>query len=150
MDKIKVLIVDDEQGIRDLFVQALEGNTYQTLTASDGEAGLEIIKKEKPNVIFLDLKLPGIDGIEALKRISAMDIKPIVIMITGHGTVIKAARAMDLGAYDYIVKPFKIDEIIRLMEEALKIHKLEGRVSSLRNKVKNKQEKGEKDESESK
>jgi len=145
MAKIKVLVIDDEQGIRDLFIQALEGDAYEVSTAPDGEKGLEIIKKEKPKMIFLDLKLPGIDGIEVLKRISGMDVKPVVIMITGHGTVIKASKAMDLGAYDYIVKPFKIDEIIKLMEEALKMENLEGKVSSLRDKLK-KKEGGEKDE----
>jgi len=136
MDKTKVLVIDDEQGIRDLFIQALEEDDYEVLTVDNGEQGLDIIKSEKPSVIFLDLKLPGIDGLEVLKRISDLEIKPIVIMITGHGTIAKAAKTMDLGAYDYIVKPFQIDDIIKLMKQALKIDKLEKDVTSFRDKLK--------------
>jgi len=115
MDKTKVLVIDDEQGIRDLFIQALGEDDYEVLTVESGEQGLDIIKNEKPHITFLDLKLPGIDGLEVLKRISDLESKPIVIMITGHGTIAKAAKTMDLGAYDYIVKPFQIDDIIKLM-----------------------------------
>ncbi len=136
MDKIKILVIDDEQGIRDLFIQALEEDDYEVLTVDNGEQGLEIIKNEKPNVTFLDLKLPGIDGLEVLKRISDLKSKPIVIMITGHGTIAKAAKTMDLGAYDYIVKPFDIDDIIKLMKQALKIDKLEKDVTSFRDQLK--------------
>ena len=136
MDKIKVLVIDDEQGIRDLFIQALEEDDYEVLTVDNGEQGLDIIKSEMPNVIFLDLKLPGIDGLEVLKRISDLQSKPIVIMITGHGTIAKAAKTMDLGAYDYIVKPFDIDDIIKLMKQALKIDKLEKDVTSFRDQLK--------------
>ena len=136
MDRIKILVIDDEQGIRDLFIQALEEDDYEVLTVDNGEQGLEIIENEKPNVTFLDLKLPGIDGLEVLKRISDLESKPIVIMITGHGTIAKAAKTMDLGAYDYIVKPFDIDDIIKLMKQALKIAKLEKDVTSLRDQLK--------------
>jgi len=136
MDKTKVLVIDDEQGIRDLFIQALEDDDYEVLTVDNGEEGLDIIKNEKPNVTFLDLKLPGIDGLEVLKRISDLESKPIVIMITGHGTIAKAAKTMDLGAYDYIVKPFDIDDIIKLMKQALKIDKLEKDVTSFRDQLK--------------
>jgi len=139
MDKTKVLVIDDEQGIRDLFIQALEEDDYEVLTVDNGEQGLDIIKSEKPNVVFLDLKLPGIDGLEVLKRISDLEIKPIVIMITGHGTIAKAAKTMDLGAYDYIVKPFDIDDIIKLMKQALKIVKLEKDVTSFRDQLKGKE-----------
>jgi len=139
MDKIKVLVIDDEQGIRDLFIQALEEDDYEVLTVDNGEQGLDIIKSEKPSVIFLDLKLPGIDGLEVLKSISDLEIKPIVIMITGHGTIAKAAKTMDLGAYDYIVKPFDIDDIIKLMKQALKIDKLEKDVTSFRDQLKGKE-----------
>jgi len=136
MDRFKILVIDDEQGIRDLFIQALEEDDYEVLTVDNGEQGLEIIKNEKPNVTFLDLKLPGIDGLEVLKRISELKSKPIVIMITGHGTIAKAAKTMDLGAHDYIVKPFDIDEIIKLMKQALKIDKLEKDVTSFRDQLK--------------
>ena len=139
MDKTKVLVIDDEQGIRDLFIQALEENDYEVLTVDNGEQGLEIIKNEKPNVIFLDLKLPGIDGLEVIKRISDLKIKPIVIMITGHGTIAKAAKTMDLGAYDYIVKPFDIDDIMKLMKQALKLDNLEKNITSFRDQLNKKE-----------
>jgi len=140
MDRIKILVIDDEQGIRDLFIQALEEDDYEVLTIDNGEQGLEIIKNEKPNVTFLDLKLPGIDGLEVLKRISDLEIKPIVIMITGHGTIAKAAKTMDLGAYDYIVKPFDIDDIIKLMKQALKLDNLEKNITSFRDQLNKKEE----------
>jgi len=139
MDRIKILVIDDEQGIRDLFIQALEEDDYEVLTVDNGEQGLEIIKNERPNVIFLDLKLPGIDGLEVLKRISDLEIKPIVIMITGHGTIAKAAKTMDLGAYDYIVKPFDIDDIIKLMKQALKLDNLEKNITSFRDQLNKKE-----------
>ena len=139
MERIKILVIDDEQGIRDLFIQALEEDDYEVLTVDNGEQGLEIIKNEKPNVTFLDLKLPGIDGLEVLKRISDLEIKPIVIMITGHGTIAKAAKTMDLGAYDYIVKPFDIDDIIKLMKQALKLDNLEKNITSFRDQLNKKE-----------
>ena len=139
MDRIKILVIDDEQGIRDLFIQALEEDDYEVLTVDNGEQGLEIIKNEKPNVTFLDLKLPGIDGLEVLKRISDLESKPIVIMITGHGTIAKAAKTMDLGAYDYIVKPFDIDDIIKLMKQALKLDNLEKNITSFRDQLNKKE-----------
>ena len=140
METIKVLVVDDEVGIQDLFSQALEGEQYHVLAAADGKTALEAVTREQPRVVFLDLKLPDVDGVEVLKRIGQLDVKPIVIMITGHGTIVKAAKVMDLGAYDYIVKPFNVDDIIAVMEEALRMEGLERRVSSLRDRLKEKEE----------
>ena len=135
----KILIIDDEQGIRDLFSTAME-DQYQVLSADNGEDGLKIAKKEKPDIVFLDLKLPGMDGIDVLRKIKELNSEIITIMITGYGTVEKAVEAMELGAYEYIVKPLNVKEVEVLIGQALKMHALETEVTSLRKKMKEKEE----------
>ena len=138
MAKVKILVVDDEQGIRDLFTVILE-DQYQVLTTDNGEKALKIIKEENPDIVFLDLKLPGMDGIEALGQIKETNPSIIVIMITGHGTVEKAVESMDLGAYEYIVKPLNVKEVEALIRQALRMSGLEQEVISLRKKMEKKQ-----------
>jgi two-component system, OmpR family, phosphate regulon sensor histidine kinase PhoR len=111
LDSVTVLVVDDEKGIRDGSKRIIERMGCHTLTADNGEAGLAIIGRTDVSIVLLDLKMPGIDGMEVLRRIQAMDRDILVIVITGFATIETAIEAMKHGAYDFIPKPFEPDQL---------------------------------------
>ncbi|MCK8827914.1 response regulator [Natroniella acetigena] len=114
----KILVIDDEKNIRITLTKCLEGD-YEVLTAVNGEDGLEKIENNNFDLILLDMKLPGIDGMEVLSKIEELDSEANVIMITGFGTVETAVEAMKLGALDYLRKPFSSEEIRDVVQEVL-------------------------------
>ena len=118
MDAIRVLVVDDEQDIRDASERILTRIGFQVLTAHRGDVALEILQKEGASIVLLDLKMPGMDGIEVLERIREMDEEILVIVITGYATVETAIEAMKLGAYDFISKPFEPDQMRIIVNRA--------------------------------
>ena len=130
-DPIRVLIVDDEKSIRDGSERVLSRMDFQVSTASRGEEALEMLKKDPVAIVLLDMKMPGIDGMEVLARIKEMDRGILVIVITGFATVETAIEAMKRGAYDFIPKPFEPDQLrmvvnrarerLRLTQEAEKL-----------------------------
>ncbi len=118
---MKVLIVDDEKTIRETLKEILEEEGYQVFIEEVGSRVLERIKEVKPDLIILDLFLPGISGMEVLKRLNEeglTDEIPVVI-VSGHGTVETAVKAMKLKACDFIEKPIKYDKFLNAVEEAL-------------------------------
>lgn len=117
--KKKILIIDDEKNIRFTLSQSLETVNYEVETAVDGEHGINKYNESKYDVVLLDMKMPGIDGIEVLRRIKSRDPFQNVIMITAHGTIETAVEAMKLGAIDYIRKPFTVDEIRSIVKRVL-------------------------------
>lgn len=117
----KILVVDDEQGILDFFKKALGKEGYEVITCLNGIEALEKVRKEKPDLVILDVKMPGIDGIETLKRIKWLNKKAIVIMLTAYGTLDSAKEALKLGAQDYITKPFKLDYVKEVIKGNLKV-----------------------------
>ncbi len=136
--KIKVLVVDDEAIIRESLRDWLSDVGHQVLTAENGSKALEIIEKEKPGVAIVDLVMPGMDGIELLKKVREISPSIEVIIITAYGSIPTAITAMREGAYDYIEKPFcpekaellikKLAEHQQLIEENISLHrKLEER-----------------------
>ena len=136
--KAKILVVDDEAIIRESLRDWLSDVGYQVLTAEDGFQALKIIEKEKPGIAIVDLVMPGMDGIELLKRAKEISPSIEVIIITAYGSIPTAITAMKEGAYDYIEKPFcpekvelLIDRLVEhqgLIEENISLHqKLEGR-----------------------
>lgn len=112
-----VLIVDDEQVIRDFFASTL--TEYKVLTAANGEEGLSVIKKEKPDLVLLDIRMPGIDGIETLKQIKQISKDTAVIMLSAHGTLETNLEAARLGAYGSIAKPFDLSDMKSVIKSAL-------------------------------
>jgi len=117
MEGKKVLIIDDEKNIRLTLSQVIESTGAKTETAVNGEEGLEKMANEKFDIILLDIKMPGIDGMEVLRRIREMKSEARVVMITAHGTIDNAVEAMKLGAIDFIQKPFSPNEIRDIVEK---------------------------------
>lgn len=110
-DPVTVLVIDDEKGIRDGSERVISRMGCNALTAPNGEEGLGIIGRTDVAIVLLDLKMPGIDGMEVLKRIQVMDRDILVIVITGFATIETAIEAMKRGAYDFIPKPFEPDQL---------------------------------------
>ncbi|MFP4108873.1 MAG: response regulator [Desulfonatronovibrio sp.] len=109
--KEKVLIIDDEPSTLRLFCMFLEFYGFEPLQAENGQNGLEIFKKNNPRIVFTDIKMPGMDGIEVLKRIKSMEPLAEVIVITGHGDMDLALQALNFDATDFINKPIKREDL---------------------------------------
>ncbi|WP_238457021.1 sigma-54-dependent transcriptional regulator [Desulforamulus putei] len=115
--------------------RGLRQEGYQVLTATRGKEGLELIRKETPSLVILDLKMPEMDGLEVLVRAKDLLPKLPVIMITAHGTIDTAIEAMKLGATDYITKPFDLDELKLVVKQALMVSQLQEEVTFLRSEL---------------
>lgn len=111
MSKRKVLIVDDQNGIRVLLMEVFNHEGYHTFQASNGKLALEIVKSEAPDLVLLDMKIPGMDGLEILKHIKQINPDIKVIMMTAYGELDMIKEATDLGALMHFTKPFDIDEL---------------------------------------
>jgi len=109
--KIKILIIDDEKNIRLTLRDILEDDGHQVLEAGTGEAGVDLLKRENADLVLLDVRLPGMDGIEVLKAIKKFDETLDVIMISGHATVGTAVDALRIGAYDFLEKPLSLARV---------------------------------------
>lgn len=105
---IKVVIIDDEQRFLKTTQTLLEKEGYQVITANDGQAGLDILKAKAADVVVLDVKMPGMDGIEVLRHIKSDHPLVEVLMLTGHATMESAIDGLKLGAFDYLTKPCDI------------------------------------------
>jgi len=130
-----ILIVDDEPSILKSLSGLLADEGFEVMTASTGYEGLKIIDKESPDLVLLDIWMPGIDGIETLKQIKKGNPYLQVIIITGHGNIETAVKATKLGAYDLIEKPLSIDKIIVAINNALNFRRLEEENRYLRKKT---------------
>ncbi len=109
MAKEKILIVDDEAAVIAFLKRFLESKGYDVYTAVDGESAIKMVQKYSPDVVLLDIIMPGIGGIEALKEIKKNDPSVTVVMATAVSDEELARRALELGAYDYITKPFNFN-----------------------------------------
>jgi two-component system response regulator PilR (NtrC family) len=132
----RILIVEDEKSMREVLKILLEGERYEVVSASDGLEGLSYLANDIFDLVITDIKMPKVDGFELLKKTKEISPDTIVIMITAFGTTEAAIEAMKSGAYDYINKPFKIDEIRLIVEKALEKKRLSEEVSLLRKRVK--------------
>jgi len=132
----RILIVEDEKSMREVLKILLEGERYEVVSASDGLEGLSYLTNDIFDLVITDIKMPKVNGFELLKKTKEISPDTIVIMITAFGTTEAAIEAMKSGAYDYINKPFKIDEIRLIVEKAFEKKRLSEEVSLLRKKVK--------------
>jgi two-component system response regulator PilR (NtrC family) len=135
-NKGKILVVEDEKSLREVLKMLLEGEHYDVTSAPDGLEGLNYIDKDIFDLVITDMKMPKVDGFKVLKKIKEISPETIVIMITAFGTTETAIEAMKLGAYDYINKPFKIDEIRLIVKKAIEKRRMREELSLLREKVK--------------
>jgi two-component system nitrogen regulation response regulator NtrX len=115
----KILIVDDEQGIRAALGQLLEFEGYEVHTAANAVDGLSEYAKVRPHLVFMDVKMAGIDGVEALRKLREQDPNAVVVMISGHATIQTAVEATQYGAYDILEKPLDTDRILVTLRNAL-------------------------------
>ncbi|WP_458411645.1 response regulator [Schinkia sp. CFF1] len=111
MSSKKLLIVDDQYGIRILLNEVFQKEGYQTFQASNGMQALQIVEQDRPDLVLLDMKIPGMDGIEILKRLKEIDQTIEVFIMTAYGELDMIQQAKDLGARTHFAKPFDIDDI---------------------------------------
>ena len=127
--KERVLIVDDEKNIVSSLQEILNDEGYEIVTAEDGLDALEIVQSEPPDLVLLDIWIPGMDGIEVLQAIKTYHPEIEVLVMSGHGTIDTAVKATKLGAYDFIEKPFSLNQLVLSVEKALKQKK--GRMNGI-------------------
>jgi two-component system sensor histidine kinase/response regulator len=120
----KIVIIDDEEVVLDSCTQILQGRNYEISTASDGMQGLSLVSAIKPDLVFIDLKMPGIPGLDVLEKIHNEDDTIITVVITGYATVDSAVDAMKRGAYDFLPKPFTPDEFRLITKRGLERRRL--------------------------
>ncbi len=131
----RILIVDDEQKIRRILSVLLRERRHEVAEAASGEEALELAPGFQPDLVLLDVKMPGIDGIETLRRLLTEQAGVDVIMMTAYGTIRSAVEAMRSGAFDYLTKPFDNDELMMLIDRALEIRRLGSEVEALRGEL---------------
>jgi two-component system nitrogen regulation response regulator GlnG len=128
----KILVVDDEAEIRSLLAAVLQSKGYEVVTAEDGAAALQAVPRERPAVILMDLSMPRMNGMDALPELKRLDPELPVIICTAHADLATAVRAMKLGAYDYLTKPFDVELLILTLERAVERHRLHSRIEELK------------------
>lgn len=118
MNDIRVLIVDDEEELAKTIAERLEIRGIYCQTASDGDKALDLIKSQPPDVVVLDLLMPGIGGLEILKQIKSLGNNIPIILLTGYGSNELRIEGMNLGAIDYVLKPCNLDDLIIKIQKA--------------------------------
>ena len=135
MDKLAtVLVVDDENGIRQAFKMVLK-DRFNVLLAENGKEAEEFLAKNPVDLILLDIMLPDVNGLDLLEKLKSLDPNPEVIMVTAVKEIQSAVRAIKLGAYEYIIKPFLVDDVINIINRALEKRNLMKQVTYLRNEL---------------
>lgn len=138
MGDMKILIVDDEAKIREYFSDVLEHEGYQVDTAQNGEVAIDMIDKEFYDIALIDLNMPKVDGLEVLKYLRQHSPDSIGIILTGYATIKNAVEAMKAGAFDYLAKPVKMEEVLMVIERALEFRDLKRENMALKNQLKKK------------
>jgi two-component system OmpR family response regulator len=118
MEKFKVLIVDDEPDFLEAIIKRLKARGVEVAGAESGYKALELLDSQDFDVIILDIRMPGMDGIETLREIKKLKPLVEVIMLTGHASVESGIQCMQLGAFDYLMKPVGLDELLEKMRQA--------------------------------
>ncbi len=128
----RILVIDDDAAIRDSLRMILEYQGYAVMTAATGDEGAALVEREAPDLVFLDIKMPGMDGLEVLQRLTHLtDVTPIVVM-SGHATISTAVEATRLGAFDFMEKPLETERVLVLVRNAVDSRRLRTENRSLR------------------
>jgi DNA-binding NtrC family response regulator len=130
--KFKILVIDDEPILRNSLEVALKVAGHDVITAPSGEEGLELFRRESPDLILLDHWLPGMNGDEVLRLIREKDTDVLVIIMTAQGSIELAVNSMKMGAFDFLVKPFDLERLEMLVQRALERIRLKKEVEWLR------------------
>ena len=127
MDQLKVLLVDDEEEFISTLSERLQLRKVATLVATDGDQALDLVEREHPPVVVLDIMMPGMGGLDVLEEIKKRYPKTQIILLTGQGSTKDGIKGMRLGAFDFLMKPVKIEELVKKLNEAFKASKQEQR-----------------------
>ncbi|MBW1996788.1 MAG: sigma-54-dependent Fis family transcriptional regulator [Deltaproteobacteria bacterium] len=130
-----ILIIDDEENIRTYLGRSLSREGYDVSTAKYGKEGINLLLRKHIDVVLLDLNLPDINGLDVLREVREVDIQSVVIIVTAYGDISSAVEAMKLGAYDYLTKPFEVEDIKIVINKAFRILGLENRIRLLEQQV---------------
>jgi DNA-binding NtrC family response regulator len=133
--RASILVVEDDAAMREMLREALDDDGYAVETAAGGRAGIERVKRGGVDLVVSDVKMPDLDGIDMLREMKAVTPSPHVITITAFGSIDTAIRAVKLGAFDYITKPFEVDQLLLSVEKALAERALRSEVARLRDEV---------------
>jgi DNA-binding NtrC family response regulator len=125
MKEFNVLVVDDEDEFRDVIIKSLAKRGLHVEGAESGLRALEILEHSRTDVVLLDIKMPGIDGIETLRRIRSLKPLVEVILLTGHASVDSGIEGMKLGAFDYLMKPIELDPLLEKLSDAYEKKRLQ-------------------------
>lgn len=117
-DRFKILITDDDIDLRELLTEAVRNWGYSVSVAKEGDEALKKLRMERYDMVITDLMMPGMDGLSLLQKIKELDKDILVIIITGYATIETAVKAIEAGAYDYIAKPFRLDELMIVIKNA--------------------------------
>jgi DNA-binding NtrC family response regulator len=128
-------VVDDEEQMRDLLAKVLERKGYEVSVCGDGAEALTLLEREPADLVITDVRMPGLNGMEALRAVKELNPEIVVLIMTAFGSIDQAVQAVKEGAYDYINKPFKIDEILLTIQKALEERHLRHEVSTLRQEL---------------
>src|SRR3954466_7134592 len=135
MPKSRILVIDDEVAIRDSLRMMLEYEGYEFIGAATGQEGLTLAEREAPDLVLLDVKMPGMDGLDVLERLRRMNESLPVVVVSGHGTISTAVEATKKGAFDFIEKPFASERVLVIIRNALDQRQLRDENRSLKKAV---------------
>lgn len=138
-----ILVVDDDPAIRFAFQKAFPAPAFQTVVAGNGEMAIEKVRQSRPAMVFMDVAMPGMNGLEALEKIKEFAPDIPVVMITGYGNMQTAIRAMQSGAYDYLTKPLDVDKVRLTAQRALELVEMRRKIDHLQRELQNKVHQGE-------
>src|SRR5512140_2575641 len=133
-----ILIVDDEESVRKSLADVMRDEGYEVVTAASGREGIDLLNEAQPALALLDIAMPGMDGIETLRRFREIRPDLPVIMVTGHGTIETAVKTTKMGAYDFMVKPPELAHLILVVKHGLDERRLREENESLKRSIERK------------